>query len=207
MKKLTHQELINKQKNQSSTKLPFTVVLNNIRSLYNVGSIFRTADGVGLEKIWLCGITGIPGKSKTRIEKTALGAEKTVPWEYRESALSIIRELKEKGYQIVLLEQTEKSISYEEFQPEAPVCLVVGNEIIGVGDEILPLCDTAIEIEMAGLKNSLNVTVAFGIIAYHFRNYLRLSLRANGVSEAISEIASALPGLPPRNDGNSQNPS
>ncbi len=180
MRKLSHQELIARQaENQSQAKLPITVVLNNIRSLYNVGSIFRTADGAGVEKIWLCGITGVPGTARLRIEKTALGAEKTVPWEYRESAASVLRKLKKKSYQIVLLEQTEKSVPYEEFQPEAPVCFVVGNEITGIGEEILPLCDVAIEIEMAGLKNSLNVTVAFGIIAYHFRNILKAKLVTN----------------------------
>ena len=174
MRKLSHQELVTRQTaSQNQPKLPITVVLNNIRSLYNVGSIFRTADGAGIEKIWLCGITGVPGKSRSRIEKTALGAEKAIPWEYRETAASIIHELKAKGYQIVLLEQTERSIPYEEFHPEAPACIVVGNEITGVGEEILPLCDVAVEIGMAGLKNSLNVTVAFGIIAYHFRNVLK----------------------------------
>src|SRR3989338_3450802 len=137
MRKLSHQELVARQAaNQSQPTLPITVILNNIRSLYNVGSIFRTADGAGVEKIWLCGITGVPGTTRLIIEKTALGAEKTVPWEYRESAASVLRELKKKGYQIVFLEQTEKSVPYEEFQPEAPVCLVVGNEIMGVGEEI-----------------------------------------------------------------------
>ena len=135
------------------SKLPLVVVLNNLRSLYNVGSIFRTSDAVGVEKIWLCGITGTPPDNQ--ISKTALGAEKTVPWEYRHSALPLIKELKGKKYQIILLEQTENSIPYQEFQPDSPLCLVVGNEIKGVCDEILPYCDISIEIEMAGIKNSL----------------------------------------------------
>ena len=180
MRKFTHQELVSRQAAiQNQPKLPFSVVLNNLRSLYNVGSIFRTADGAGIEKIWLCGITGVPDTNRLRIEKTALGVEKTVPWEYRESAASVLRELKKKGYQIVLLEQTEKSVPYAEFELQGPVCLVLGNEITGIGEEILPICDTAIEIEMAGLKNSLNVTVAFGIIAYHFRNVLKAKLVVN----------------------------
>ena len=173
MRKLTHQELLERQKNLSQPKLPFTVVLNNIRSLYNVGSIFRTADGVGVEKIWLCGITGIPGGSRSRIEKTALGAEQTVPWEYHSSAASVIRDLRNQGYQIILLEQAERSISYETFEPTPPVCLVLGNGISGVENTILDLCDVAVETDMAGLKNSLNVTVAFGIVAYHMRNKLQ----------------------------------
>ena len=176
MRKLSHQELLQRQQNQNGEKLPFVVVLNHIRSLYNVGSIFRTADGAGVEKIWLCGVTGKPDTSRTRIEKTALGAEKTVSWEYRSDALSLLRELKRSGYQIVFLEQTHQSVPYQEVVPKFPVCLVVGNEISGVSDELLTLCDAAIEIKMAGLKNSLNVTVAFGIIAYHFRNEFKKQL-------------------------------
>ncbi|MCM8776111.1 MAG: RNA methyltransferase [Candidatus Omnitrophica bacterium] len=173
MRKLTHDELVSRQqRNKDASKIPFFVVLNNIRSLYNVGSILRTADGVGVEKIWLCGITGIPPDPK--ISKTALGADKTVPWEYRENVRGLLEELKFIGYQIVLLEQTERSIPYEEFVPRPPVCLVLGNEISGVVEDILPSCDVAVEIEMAGLKNSLNVSVAFGIVAYHIRNCLKV---------------------------------
>lgn len=151
--------------------MPFCAVLNNIRSLYNVGSIFRTADGAGLEKLWLCGITGVP--PKPMIKKTALGAEEEVDWEYREDALLLVRELKQKGYQIVLLEQITQSISYEELESKPPVCLVLGNEISGVSDELLKLCDQAVEIEMMGIKNSLNVSVAFGVLAYHIKRVLK----------------------------------
>ncbi|HQP10026.1 MAG TPA: RNA methyltransferase [Candidatus Omnitrophota bacterium] len=168
MRKLTHQEILERQKEKlRHARLPFAVVLNNVRSLYNVGSIFRTSDGAGVEKIWICGITGHPPNS--RIAKTALDAQEHVPWEYREDIFSLLKELKKKKYQIVLLEQTQESRPYEDFKPEGPVCLVVGNEIDGVTQEIIPYCDKAIEIEMAGIKNSLNVAVAFGIIAYHFR--------------------------------------
>jgi 23S rRNA (guanosine2251-2'-O)-methyltransferase len=172
MRKLTHAELQERQAGQASPKLPFTAVLNNIRSLYNVGSIFRTADGAGLEKLWICGVTGIP--PDTKISKTALGAENAVPWEYARHAVDCVRRLKDQGYQIVLLEQTVRSIPYQEWVPQTPVALVLGNEISGVSDELLELCDQAIEIDMAGLKNSLNVTVAFGVVAYHFRNQLRV---------------------------------
>ena len=176
MNKLSHRELLARQaRHQAEERLPFSVLLNNIRSLYNVGSIFRTADAAGVEKIWLCGITGRPGTARSKIEKTALGAEKSVPWEYRQSAVSVIRELKAKGYEIVFLEQMKESISYELFEPRPPVCLVLGNEIAGVDEEMLALCDRAIEIPMAGLKNSLNVTVAFGVAAYHIRTHLTAS--------------------------------
>lgn len=174
MRKLTHKELIERQTEIRTERktIPLTVVLNNIRSLYNVGSIFRTADGVGVEKIWLCGITGKPPESK--ISKTALGAEKTVPWEHRWNVLEVIEEMKKAGYEIVLLEQMEKSVPYQDYCPAKPVCLVLGNEIHGVEDDLGKHCDRAIEIEMVGLKNSLNVTVAFGIVAYHIREKVKV---------------------------------
>jgi len=175
MRKLTHQEILDRQKQKSQeVRLPFTVVLNNIRSLYNVGSIFRTADGAGVEKMWLCGYTGFPPQSQ--ISKTALGAEQRVPWEHHEDALAVIRSLKEKGYRILLLEQLDESIDYHDFEirsPQDPVCLVVGNEIEGVSQGLLPYCDAAVEIDMAGIKNSLNVSVAFGIVAYHISHELK----------------------------------
>lgn len=169
MRKLTHEEILSRQeKEKQKPKLPFCVVLNNIRSAHNVGSIFRTCDGAGVEKVWLCGITGYPPNAQ--IAKTALGAQKQVPWEYEENALDLIKKLKNKGYTIVLLEQTEKSMLYQDFSPQGKICLVVGNEITGVCDSLVDICDRAIEIEMAGIKNSLNVSVALGIVAYHIRN-------------------------------------
>ena len=172
MRKLSHAEIVDRQKSMADLpKLPFCVVLNNIRSLLNVGAIFRCADGAGIEKVWLCGITGYPPQSE--IAKTALGAQDHVTWEYHKEAVSVVKQFKNQGYKIVLLEQMEKSIPYERFVPQGPVCLIVGNEIEGIADEILPLCDACIEIEMAGIKNSLNVAVAFGIVAYHVRNVLK----------------------------------
>jgi len=171
MRKLTHEEIIDRQKEKlKRPRLPFVVVLNNIRSLYNVGSLFRTSDGAGIDKIWLCGITGYPPNNQ--IAKTALGAQEHVSWEYREDICSLLKDLRAENYQIVLLEQTEESCFYETFEPKAPVCLVIGNEIEGVSQNIFTHCDAAIEIEMTGNKNSLNVAVAFGIIAYHFRGCL-----------------------------------
>ena len=177
MRKLTHQEIVTRQINKSEeARLPLTVVLNNIRSLYNVGSIFRTADGAGVEKIWLCGYTGFPPQSQ--IAKTALGAEQRVPWEHAEDAVAVIKKLKRQGYQIVLLEQLDQSVEYHKFKPKGPVCLVIGNEIVGVSDGFLPHCDAAVEIAMAGVKNSLNVAVAFGIVAYHLGHALKSGFKA-----------------------------
>lgn len=151
-------------------RLPFCALLNNVRSLYNVGSIFRTADGAGLEKLYLAGITGLPPDPK--ISKTALGAERAVAWEYVRDPVPCLRGLKQLGYRIVLLEQVRSSIPYPEYLPDGPVCLVVGNEVEGVEEGLLRECDVCVEIEMSGLKNSLNVTVAFGIVAYHLRRQL-----------------------------------
>lgn len=172
MRKLSHQEIVARQEtHRLIPRLPFVVILNNIRSLYNVGSMFRTADGVGVEKIWLCGITGYPPHKD--IAKTALGAETRVPWDHCYDIVALIRDLKDRGYKIVLLEQMDQSVEFAEFCPRGPVCLVVGNEIEGVSEGVVPYCDAAVEIEMAGMKNSLNVAVAFGIVAYHFRRCLK----------------------------------
>ena len=172
MKKLTHNQIVKRQKELGVVKrYPLCVVLNNIRSLYNVGSIFRTADGSGVDKIWICGITGYPPNNQ--ISKTALGAEDSVAWEYCQDIEMLLKDLKNQDWQIVLLEQMDGSIVYDQFKPKGKICLVLGNEIEGISEDIVALCDQAIEIEMDGLKNSLNVSVAFGIIAYHMRRFMR----------------------------------
>ncbi len=177
MRKLTHLELQARQDaiRSDGEKIPLMLILNNIRSLYNVGSIFRTADGIGAQKIYLCGITPIPPDNQ--ITKTALGAEKTVPWKFFECAVDAVRQAKSEGYKIILLEQTQSSVVHQNFIPAGPVCLVLGNENSGVSDELLALSDGSIEIEMAGLKNSLNVSVAFGVVGYDLRNKLKSSLK------------------------------
>lgn len=172
VRKLTHTEIVGRQKERlQEARLPLCVVLNNVRSLYNVGAVFRTCDGAGVEKLWLCGITGYPPNAQ--IAKTALGAERHVPWEYHKDILSVVKDLKERHYQIVLLEQTTASVPYDEFKPQFPVCLVIGNEIEGISIPVVPYGDAAIDIEMAGIKNSLNVAVAFGIVAHHIRSCLK----------------------------------
>lgn len=166
MKKLTHTQIVDRQVLRSQDpRVPVSVVLDNIRSLHNVGAIFRTADGAGIEKLWLCGITGYPPQGD--IAKTALGAEESVVWEYARDVLEVVRRHKAQGFQIVLLEQAEGSVAYDEFFPDKPVCLVVGNEVGGIMEELAELADTAIEIPMAGVKNSLNVAVAFGVAVFH----------------------------------------
>ena len=140
------------------------ILLNNIRSLHNVGSIFRTSDGAGVKKIFLCGQTGYPPREE--ISKTALGAEECVPWEYYIDPIDCVKKLKKMGVRITALEQEMNSVDYRKFKPKYPVCLVVGHEIDGVSDKILKLCDDVIEIPMKGKKQSLNVSVAFGIAVY-----------------------------------------
>jgi len=143
------------------------LLLDNIRSMQNVGALFRTADGAGFQKIYLTGITPTPPRKE--ISKTALGAELTVPWEWYEDPLEILGKLRQQWVQIVTLEQSSRSIPYTEISLESrPVCLVLGNEVSGVWSQILDLSDTVIEIPMLGSKQSLNVSTAGGICMYKF---------------------------------------
>lgn len=146
----------------------FRAILYNIRSAHNVGSIFRTADGAGVSKIYLCGYTPTPNARNVGkdIAKTALGAETFVPWEKYTQATRLIKKLKKEGIHIVALEQTSKSILYTKWRPKFPLCLIVGNEITGISKSILKLANTVIQIPMHGKKESLNVSVSFGIAAY-----------------------------------------
>lgn len=141
----------------------FYVVLDNIRSVYNVGSIFRSSDAFGISKIYLCGITPTPPRND--LEKTALGAEKTVSWEYKSDVVALVEKLKEKGIKIVVLETTP-DIPIDKTKFDFPLCLVIGNEISGVNKKILELSDQIVYIPMYGQKESLNVSVAFGIAGY-----------------------------------------
>ena len=169
MRKLLHDEIsqnrLKIENIQSGKRAPVYVVLDNVRSLYNVGSIFRTSDGAFIEKIFLTGFTPYPPRPE--IEKTALGATATIPWEYYKDPVEIITKLKNEKIKIVSLEHTDKSIPYYNYNPnDYPTCLVVGNEIKGIRDEILKLTDIAIEIPMYGMKQSLNVSVAYGIAIF-----------------------------------------
>ncbi len=152
-------------------KREFYVICDNIRSLENIGSIFRTADALGVPKIFLCGISGKPPHHK--ISKTALGAEKTVPFEYYGQTWRLIDKLKKsvdvgrRRIQIVALEQSKKSILYTKFKPKFPLALIIGNEVKGISKKVLEKCDKIIFLPMSGQKESLNVSVAFGVAGYH----------------------------------------
>ena len=147
-----------------SDKNEFYVICDNIRSLENIGSIFRTADALGVIKIFLCGISGKPPHEK--ISKTALGAEKTVPFEYCKQTWRVIERLKGDNVHIVALEQDKKAISYTSFKPKFPLALLIGHEVKGVSNDILKKVDNIIFLPMHGKKESLNVSVAFGIAGY-----------------------------------------
>jgi len=152
----------------------FVVICDDLRSLHNIGSVFRTADGAGVNKIYLCGISGRPDDEKARgkISKVALGAEEHVKWEYARQAWRVAEELKKNGYRIISLEQTSKSIRYMEYKPKFPVALVIGNENKGVRKNLLERSDAIIQIPMKGEKESLNVSVAFGIAAYRISEFI-----------------------------------
>lgn len=146
-------------------RFPVYALLDNIRSLYNVGSIFRTADGARLSRLILTGFT--PHPPRKEIEKTALGATATVPWEYVRDGVEAVTALKREGIRICLVEQTDRSIPYHALsRRDFPLCLVIGNEITGISRELLPLADLSVDIPMFGMKQSLNAAVAFGITAF-----------------------------------------
>ena len=168
MKKLKLEELgrISINEFKEAEKLPFCIVLDNVRSLHNVGSAFRTADAFRIEKIFLTGITGTPPHRE--IQKTALGATESVPWEYVENASSLVSRLKNEGYSIIIVEQTSESIPLQKFTPEATqkYCLVFGNEVHGVSEEVIQFANTALEIPQEGTKHSLNISVCLGIVIW-----------------------------------------
>lgn len=149
-------------------KREFYVICDNLRSLYNVGSIFRTSDALGVAKIYLVGITGAPPQAG--LLKVSLGAEKSVPWEKVRQPWRLAEKLKKQGVMIVALEQTKKSIDLDQFKPKFPVALIIGNEVNGVSASLLKRADQIVQIPMVGKKESLNVAVAFGIAAYQIVN-------------------------------------
>jgi 23S rRNA (guanosine2251-2'-O)-methyltransferase len=169
MKKLTHAEILKERltptESLNTKRMPVALMLHNIRSLYNVGSLFRTADSARLSELIMCGFT--PHPPRKEIEKTALGAVDSVPWKYYENISDAIDEQKIKGVKVIALELTNKKRQYTSLKKnEFPLCLVLGNELIGIDDEVLNLCDDAIEIPMYGVKHSLNVSVSAGIAVY-----------------------------------------
>ncbi len=162
MKRLTVEEF------READKLPLVVVLDDVRSMYNVGSVFRTCDAFRVEKICLCGITSTPPHAE--IHKTALGAEDSVSWQYCNTALEAVRELKKQGYTVFSVEQAEGSTSLPSFVPEKgrKYAVVMGNEVKGVHQEVIDESNGCLEIPQLGVKHSMNVSVTTGIIIYHF---------------------------------------
>ena len=145
-------------------------ILADIRSSHNVGSIFRTSDALGVDKIYLCGCTPTPidrfGRARQDLAKVALGAEKDIAWEYFVDTKKILKKLKKDGFQIIAVEQDKKSVDFKKIKIKYPVAIVMGNEVDGIDKKTLALCDVIAEIPMVGKKESLNVSVSFGIAAY-----------------------------------------
>lgn len=176
MKKLKLEELgrISVDEFKDAEKLPVCIVLDNVRSLHNVGSSFRTADAFRIEKIYLTGITGTPPHRE--IQKSALGATESVAWEYAEDSAEAVKNIKAAGYEIIIIEQTTASKPIHAFTPVAgkKYCLVFGNEVDGVSDGVLAHGDQALDIPQGGTKHSLNISVCLGIVAWEF--FRRLTL-------------------------------
>ncbi|MBQ0094717.1 MAG: RNA methyltransferase [Bacteroidaceae bacterium] len=172
MRKLEVIELgrMNSEEYKRSLKMPVTVILDDVRSLYNVGSVFRTSDAFRIEKIILCGITATPDNSLVEIHKTALGAEETVEWEYCSDCVSAVKDLKSKGYTAIAVEQVEDSIKLGDFKADrnSSYALVFGNEVKGVNQQVVDNCDISLEIPQYGTKHSLNVSVSAGIVIWEF---------------------------------------
>ena len=150
-------------------ELPFYIICDNIRSLENIGSIFRTADALNVDKIFLCGICGKPPNSK--ISKTALGAENWIEWEYCGLSWKLIERLKKEKVFIAVLEQTKNSLAYTKLKPKFPLALVIGNEVKGISPSVLKRTDKIVSLPMFGKKESLNVAVAFGIAGYEINKF------------------------------------
>jgi tRNA G18 (ribose-2'-O)-methylase SpoU len=156
--------------------MPVYALLDNVRSVWNVGSMFRTADSVALGGLYLCGMTATPPRPD--IEKTALGATASVPWDYWTDSVAAARHLKDQGIPLIALEQSDRAQPWDAFPFPFPHCFIVGHEVKGVGEELLDLADEVVEIPMAGIKQSLNVAVSFGVLAFQIR---RCFLEANPV--------------------------
>lgn len=175
MRKLSHEEIKSERKDidkiDRHKRNPIYVLCDNIRSIFNVGSIFRTSDGAFIEKVYLTGYTPYPPRKE--ISKVALGATESVPWEYYKDPLEVVSILKNQGVKIAVLEITdEKNYYWKATKTDFPLCLIVGNEISGVSKELIDEADISFEIPMLGMKQSLNVSVAYGIAVYELMKKL-----------------------------------
>jgi 23S rRNA (guanosine2251-2'-O)-methyltransferase len=144
--------------------MPVSILLDNVRSMYNVGAFFRTADAAGCAKLYLCGITARP--PKRGISKTALGAEETVAWEHHTDPVGLLRHLRHEGHEIAAVETRVHAVDLFEWQPRFPVCILFGHEVDGLQEPLVALCDTYVRIPMLGNKHSLNVATAGGVVIY-----------------------------------------
>lgn len=166
MRKLATSELprLEVEAFKKATKTPIRIILDDIRSLHNVGSVFRTSDAFLIDKIYLCGITATPPNKE--IHKTALGATETVAWEYVKDIHDLISKLKEGNWQVIAVEQVENATFLQDFEPSQPMALIFGNEVKGVQQSVIGLCDGCIEIPQLGHKHSLNISVSCGIVVW-----------------------------------------
>ncbi len=170
MRKLKMEELNRVSVDEFKTlpKIPVVLVLDNVRSLHNVGSAFRTGDAFRVEKIYLCGITGTPPNKE--INKTALGATESVEWEHVVDTAQLAQKLKAGGYTLIALEQAENTTLLQDFipDPDTKYAFIFGNEVFGVSDEVMPMVDTVVEIPQFGTKHSLNISVTVGVVVWDY---------------------------------------
>jgi len=167
MKKLKNKDLqrINIEEFKIAKKTPITIILDNVRSALNVGSVFRTSDAFLIEKIILCGITATPPNKEIR--KAALGSTDSVNWKYVKNTTEAVQQLSKEGYHVVAIEQARKSTLLNKFElPKKPIAIILGNEVNGVSQEVIDICDEVIEIQQFGTKHSLNVAVTTGIVIW-----------------------------------------
>ena len=172
--KITEMNRLTVEEFRKTSKFPLSVVMDNVRSMHNVGAVFRTSDAFLLESIYLCGITAVPPHPE--LHKTALGAEDTVNWIYFKETFDAVKELKAKGYTVLAIEQCEGSTILDklEVNPHEKYAVVLGNEVKGVQQDVVDMCDGCIEIPQFGTKHSLNVSVAAGIVLWEFVKKLRV---------------------------------
>lgn len=167
----------------SNLQLPVCILLHNVRSMYNVGAFFRTADGAGLERLLLSGITARPPKSA--ISKTALGADARVPWHGVDIPKQAIEALQDRGYEIAAIETSTRAVDIFDWQPRFPVCVMFGHEVDGLDSELLGLCDTHVRIPMLGIKHSLNVASAGAVAIYELLRKYRALHETGNIHDAI----------------------
>ena len=179
MRKLSYEEIFNQRPTLAEMseidRLPFYCLAENIRSLYNVGSIFRTSDAVLLKCLYLTGYTGYPPRKE--IDKTALGAVDSVQWKHKTDPIEAALELREQNIPLIALEHTTNSVPYTDYTFSFPFCLIVGNEVEGISEPLLKYTDASVEIPMLGLKQSLNVSVAYGVVMFHALNVYLMRMK------------------------------